>query len=95
MSVLAEISDSKTVYADCGCLKREMPPAKPDKLPFECVLENVDKMKTWLLTQYSSSTFNKCPHQKLPDMEGPPIRIHVDPNATPISLSKPAPVPLH
>ena len=28
-------------------------------------------------------------------MEGPPISIHVDPKATPISLKKPAPVSLH
>ena len=93
--VLAEVAETSTIYADCGCLKREMPPEKHAKLPFECTVENVDKMKTWLLTQYASSTFNKCPHQKLPAMEGPPIQIHVDPNATPISLTKPAPVPLH
>ena len=92
----AEIAGTETtVYADCGCLKRELPPEKPANLPFPCNTENVDKMKAWLLTRYASSTFNKCPHQKLPEMEGPPIKIHVNPNAIPVTLRKPAPVPLH
>ena len=72
--MLAEVAETNMIYADCGCLKREMPPEKHAKLPFECTIENVDKMKTWLLTQYASSTFNKCPHQKLPAMEGPLFR---------------------
>ena len=91
----SELAEDKTPYADCGCLRRRPPPDKPAKLPFECSIDNVDKMKAWLLTQYASSTFNKCPHQELPEMEGPPISIHVDPKATPISLKKPAPVSLH
>ena len=91
----SELAEDKTPYADCGCLRRQPPPDKPAKLPFECSIDNVDKMKAWLLTQYASSTFNKCPHQELPEMEGPPISIHVDPKATPISLKKPAPVSLH
>ena len=28
-------------------------------------------------------------------MEGPPVKFHIDPNANPIKLNKPAPVPLH
>jgi len=92
---IAELAGDDTLYAACGCLKRELPPEKPTELPFECIPENADKMKTWLLTQYASSTFNKCPYQDLPEMEGPPIQIHVDPNATPICLKKPAPVALH
>jgi hypothetical protein len=28
-------------------------------------------------------------------MQGPPVQIHVDPNAKPVKLTKPAPVPLH
>ena len=52
-------------------------------------------MKEWLLQRYASSTFNKCPHQHLPAMEGPPIQIHISPKAQPIALRTPAPVPLH
>ena len=91
-----EVAEAEsTIYAGCGCLKRESPLEKPTRLPFQCTMENVDKMKDWLLIRYASSAFNKCPHQKLPEMEGPPIEIHVDQNATPVTLRKPAPVPLH
>ena len=81
--------------AECGCPVREAPPGKPDILPFSCKPENRNKMKEWLLDRYSSSTFNKCPHQPLPTMDGPPIKIHIDPNAKPIAFRKPAPIPLH
>lgn len=96
LAAAAEVTETKnTIYADCGCLKREMPPEKPSNLPFSCTIDNRGDMKTWLLSQYASSTFNKCPHQLLPIMDGPPIQIHVDPRAKPVTLRKPAPVPLH
>ena len=97
----AIISSSETcqieesLYADCGCLKRELPPKKPSTLPFEATLGNSDRMKEWLLNRYASSAFNKCPHEVLPAMDGPPIQIHIDDHARPVSLRKPAPVPLH
>ena len=81
--------------AECGCLKRESPPSRPAELPVKCCLENSEEMKQYLLNRYKASTFNKCPHQELPKMEGPPIQIHVDPNATPVKFTKPAPVNLH
>ena len=83
------------VYAPCGCFTRELPPEKPDELPFDCVPDNAEKMKEWLLRRYASSTFNKCKHQKLPEMKGPPIQIHVNPDAKPVRFTKPLPVPLH
>ena len=86
---------SDSVRAECGCLKRDLPPEMPSSLPFPCTSDNKGKMKKWLLDRYASSTFNKCPHQVLPTMEGPPIQIHMRPDAQPIALRKPAPVPLH
>ena len=62
------------VYAPCGCFRRELPPEKPKELPFDCVPDNAEKMKEWLLRRYASSTFNKCKHQKLPEMKGLPIQ---------------------
>ena len=95
----AEIShlqqDNLEEIASCGCLKRRPPPPKPKELPFPCTKENVPKMKQWLAERYKSSTFNKCPHQVLPEMVGPPIQIHIDPDAKPVNLKTPAPVPLH
>ena len=52
-------------------------------------------MKEWLLARYASSTFNTCPHQPLPHMEGPEIEIHVDPDATPKACHTPATIPIH
>lgn len=89
------ISHGSLPIPGCGCLKRELPPGKPETLPFACSKENSDQMKEWLFERYASSTFNKCPHQILPEMEGPPIKFHIDPDAKPVIFRKPAPVPLH
>ena len=67
----------------CSYPKRTAPPTRPTALPFPCTPENNDRMKAWLLARYASSTFNTCPHQPLPCMEGPSIEIHVDPDAMP------------
>ena len=79
----------------CDCPKRQYPPKRPAKLPFDATTGNSARMKAWLLDRYASSTFNKCPHQPLPAMEGPPLQFHIDPNAKPVVMRKPAPVPLH
>ena len=92
---LGDNSDRQPKVALCGCFQRNKPPGKPDKLPFSCTSENVGRMKQWLLSQYADSTFNKCPHQVLPDMDGPPMRIHLDNNAKLVNFTTPASVPLH
>ena len=56
----------------CECLERVKPPPKPRELPFEATQENIPRMKAWLLQRYAASTFNKCTHAPLPEMEGPP-----------------------
>ena len=68
-----------TLTTDCSCLKREPPPGRPTQFPFECIPSNCGKMKAWLLDRYASSSLNKCPHQVLPAMEGPPIEFHIYP----------------
>ncbi|KAK3734273.1 hypothetical protein QZH41_004413 [Actinostola sp. cb2023] len=81
--------------APCSCPQRTGPPPRPAELPFPCTPENNDRMKAWLLKRYASSTFNTCPHQALPCMEGPPVEIHVEPDATPKACHTPATVPLY
>ena len=49
----------------------------------------------YLLDYYNSSTFNTCEHQTLPLMEGPPMRLMIDPHASPTAHHSPIPVPLH
>ena len=79
----------------CNCPSRSPPPGLPTQLPFDPIPENIHKMKDYLLNRYASSTFNKCPHHPIPAIPGPPMSIHVDPDATPISCSIPSQVPLH
>lgn len=79
----------------CDCPKRQQPPPRPTQLPFEPTDENVPRMRQWLLDRYAGSTFNRCPHQPLPMMSGPPIQIHMDPNAQPTAVHTPAPIPIH
>ena len=52
-------------------------------------------MKRWLLERYSSSAFNKCTHQPLPEMKGPPVEIHLTENPIPRRVLMPATVSLH
>ena len=71
------------------------PPKRPSILPFDATLENTERMKQWLFNYFASSTFNECEHQVLPNMEGPPIRLHYDPKAKFVNFTTPATVALH
>ena len=52
-------------------------------------------MKDWLLKRYANSTFNRCTHQPLPMMTGPPIKILVRPDTKPTAVHTPASIPIH
>ena len=79
----------------CDCPKRMPVPGRPDKLPFPCTPDNNGRMKTWLLERFKGSTFNKCPHQQLPTMSGPPVEIHIKDDAKPVASHKASTIPLH
>ena len=80
----------------CDCLQRSKPPGIPKQLPMECKPENIEKFEKWCKEQYASSTFNKCPHQTLPELNcGPHMKIHVDPDVEPVVDYKPSVIPLH
>ena len=93
-AIAPEEKDDEAI-APCGHFTRSLPPSRPENLPFEPTDENVPQMKEWLLRRYAASVFNKCKHQQLKGMSGPYLRLHVDPNATPVAHHKPIPVPLH
>ena len=71
------------------------PPPLPTALPFPAFDANRAALQKWILDRYRSSTFNTCECQTLPLMEGPSLELHVDPEAKPIAVHKPIPVPLH
>lgn len=80
---------------ECHCPKRTKPPPTPTSLPYPTTEANREKFQQYLLDYYASSTFNTCEHQALPLMEGPPLRLMIDPQATPTAHHSPIPVPLH
>ncbi|CAG2222071.1 unnamed protein product [Mytilus edulis] len=94
-SALTNDENRFTTQIDCNCPKRQSPPPTPVKLPFSPTEENVPKLQNFLLEHYKSSTFNTCEHQPLPLMEGPPLKLMIDPKATPVACHTPVPVPLH
>ena len=79
----------------CACPVRKAPPVRPDNLPFPATPENNEKMEKWLLEEFASSTFNKCPRQHLPEMSGPPVEIHLKDGAVPYKAQTAVSVPLH
>ena len=56
---------------------------------------NTEKMKSWIIERYSSSTLNQCPHQVLPSMQGPPISLHVADGSKPSRAKTPSTIPLY
>lgn len=80
--------------APCGCLKRTAPPPFP-QVPFPVTEGNQLHLQKLLLEHFKSSTFNICPHQPLPHMSGPPMKLMIDPNATPVAHQNPIPIALH
>ena len=66
-----------------------------DSLFFGWLEENMEKLKKFLVETYTSSTFNTCEHQPLPMMQGPPLKLMIDPKAKPVAFHKPISVPLH
>ena len=79
----------------CGCPARSAPPGRPAELPFPATKENAEKMRLWLIKRYSASTFNKCPHQPLPAMSGPPLKIRVADSAIPVVTRRSPKTPTH
>ena len=70
-------------------------PPPPPALPYPATEDNREKLQQFLLNHYRASTFNVCEHQSLPLMEGPPMRLMIDSNATQTAHYSPIPVPLH
>ena len=79
----------------CSCPTRQLPPPPPTKLPFPASEENRERLQQYLLDFYKSSTFNTCPHQTLPLMEGPPLKLMIDSNTKPVAYHTPVPIPIH
>lgn len=92
----AAVHDAKKeLEKECDCPARAPPLGRPELLPFPATKANTPRMQQWLLDRYAASTFNKCPHQPLPVMTGPNMKIRVDESCTPAVSKRPARVPIH
>ena len=78
----------------CRCPRREFVDP-PTCLPFEPTEENRAKIEGWIKEYFKGSAFNICKRQTMPCTEGPPMKIHTHPDAIPVAIHKPVPVPLH
>ena len=80
----------------CSCPERTPPPTDGPELPCDPTVENLPRLKQYILDRYKSSAFNTCERQKLPLITGsPPLRLFIDPAAPPIAVHTPAQVPIH
>ena len=79
----------------CDCPRRAEPLTKPTTLPMPATEANRETLQKHLLRIYAQSTFNTCPHQPLPRMTGPPLRLMLDEDATPVAHHTPIPVAIH
>ena len=72
---------------------RNQLPERPHKIPFPPTENNVDRLKNWLLEQFSNTAFKN--NGAFPPMSGPPAHIHLKEGATPKARHNPIPVPFH
>lgn len=79
---------------DTVILKRETAPEAPEKLPFPPTAENVDKLGEFIRKKFATSAFN-ITAAPLAKLSGPPMKIHLKPNAVPRACHKPINVPHH
>ena len=83
-----------TATPQCNCPRRQRPPPPPT-LPYPATEANRERLEGYLRDHYRSSTFNTCPHQSLPLMDGQPLQLMVDADAKPVVHHTPVPVPFH
>ena len=89
---------SEPLSKSCTCPKRgEDTPPLPTELPagLRDTEDDVPALKEWLLNYYGGTTFNVCEHQQLPMMKCEPLKLHLNENAKPVAVHKPAVVPIH
>ena len=92
----SKVDASGREIAECGCLRRTLPPSAAATPPFSLEPGNAGQVAEWLKDEYASSTFNTCEHQPLPMMSNaPPMRILMKEGATPVAIHKPAAIPAH
>lgn len=76
-----------TPTMECHCLKQTSPPSLLMGLSFPATEKHCNDLRKWLIDHYNSSTFNTGKPQTLLLMEGPPLKLNINPNATPVAVN--------
>ena len=84
-----------TLLPDFDCPRHQLPPPMLKKVPDPAANTNRASLQQYILEYYHSSTFNKCEHQPLSMMEGPPLRLMISTDAKSIAHQTPVPIPIH
>ena len=78
----------------CSCPRRQFR-EPPESLPMPATASNRGALEEYIKEWYASRAFKVCKRQTWPRTAGPAMRIFTKPDATPVCVTKPAPVPLH
>ena len=78
----------------CQCPRRGETPAPPQPA-HPTTMENRAQLEEQIKAHYSSSVFNQCGTQRLPEITGPPLKIFLKKGAVPQAVHKAIPVPIH
>ncbi|ELT96981.1 hypothetical protein CAPTEDRAFT_217178 [Capitella teleta] len=87
--------DPSAADSTCSCPRRQGLPPLPTRLPCSPTDENRGQLQEFLVNHYRASTFNTCKRQRLPLMDCSPLKLMINPDATPVACHTPIPVPLH
>ncbi|ELU06622.1 hypothetical protein CAPTEDRAFT_189257 [Capitella teleta] len=87
--------DPSAADSTCFCPRRQGPPSLPTCLPCSPTDENRGQLQEFLVNHYRANTFNTCKRQRLPLMDCSPLKLIINPDATPVACHTPIPVPLH
>ena len=90
---VSPVNSGATSPPEAG-VARTPPPPRPSALPFLATPEHIDDLKKWLLDAFASSAFNTSSYP-LPAMSGPPMKIHIKPDAQPHAVHTPIPISHH
>ena len=91
---VTEKDDVEEDEEDEVIVPRRPTPDRPIQPPFPFTEENIPKLKSWLANAFSTSSFNTS-SAPMAKMSGPPMKIHVNPNAIPVAIHKPISISHH
>ena len=94
MDMKAHSAKNETVE-NCKCLPRSNAPERPKKIPFPPMKNNKNKLRSWLIEEFSCSAFNTCSHQQLKVMTWRPMDIVFKDDHKPHAVHTPIPVSRH